>query len=73
MRWGPVEAMSPTLTSCGCCNKHMGGLKQKWMDVPGGPVMKSLPSNAGSMGSIPGQGVKTPHAAQQLSFSACSI
>ena len=29
-------------------------------DFPGGPVVKSLPSNAGDMGSI-------PHAAAQLS------
>ena len=34
---------------------------------PGGPVVKNLPSNAGDMGSIPGQGTKIPHAAGQLS------
>ena len=31
-------------------------------DVPGGPVVKTLPSNAGGAGSIPGQGEKIPHA-----------
>ena len=31
-------------------------------DIPGGPVVKTLPSNAGSKGSIPGQGTKIPHA-----------
>ena len=31
-------------------------------DFPGGPVVKTLPSNAGGMGSIPGQGTKTPRA-----------
>ena len=25
-------------------------------DLPGGPVVKSLPSNAGNVGLIPGQG-----------------
>ena len=28
-------------------------------DFPGGPVVKTLPSNAGGAGSIPGQGAKT--------------
>ena len=31
-------------------------------DLPGGPVVKTSPSNAGSTGSIPGQGAKIPHA-----------
>ena len=31
-------------------------------DFPGGPVVKTLPSNAGGMGSIPGRGAKIPHA-----------
>ena len=30
-------------------------------DFPGGPVVKTLPSNAGGQGSISGQGVKIPH------------
>ena len=33
-------------------------------DFPGCPVVKTSPSNAGDMGSIPGQGVKIPHASQ---------
>ena len=32
------------------------------MDSPGGPVVKTSPSNAGSVGSIPDRGVKIPHA-----------
>ena len=36
-------------------------------DFPGGPVVKNPPSNAGDMGSIPGQGTKIPHATGQLS------
>ena len=36
-------------------------------DIPGGPVVKNLPSNARDAGSIPGQGTKIPHAAGQLS------
>ena len=33
-----------------------------WRTTTGGPVVKTLPSNAGAMGSIPGQGAKIPHA-----------
>ena len=35
-------------------------------DLPGGPVVKNLPSNAGDAGLIPGQGTKIPRAAGQL-------
>ena len=31
-------------------------------DFPGSPVVKTSPSNAGGVGSIPGQGAKIPHA-----------
>ena len=31
-------------------------------DFPGSPVVKTLPSNAGDVGSIPGWGDKIPHA-----------
>ena len=34
--------------------------KNSW-DFPGGPVVKTSPSNAGGVGSIPGQGAKMPH------------
>ena len=40
-------------------------MKDKWKinrNFPGGPAVKTLPSNAGVTGSIPGQGAKTPHA-----------
>ena len=30
--------------------------------MPGGPVVENLPCNSGDMGSILGQGTKTPHA-----------
>ena len=30
--------------------------------VPGGPVVKMSPSNAGGAGSIPGWGARIPHA-----------
>ena len=43
-------------------------LGKKW-DFSSSPVAKSLPSNAGDTGSIPGQGTKIPHAAGQLSHS----
>ena len=31
-------------------------------DFPGGPVVKTSPSNAGGVGLIPGPGAKIPHA-----------
>ena len=36
-------------------------------NFPGGLVVKNPPSNAGDMGSIPGQGTRIPHAAGQVS------
>ena len=33
-----------------------------YRDFPGGPVVKTSSSNAGGAGSIPGWGVKIPHA-----------
>ena len=35
-----------------------GSSPNRRRDFPGGPVVKNLPSNAGNMGSIPGQGTK---------------
>ena len=35
-------------------------------DFPGGPVVKNPPSNAGDMGSVPGQGTEIPHPVGQL-------
>ena len=39
-------------------------------DFPGSPVVKSSPCNAGDTGSIPGQGITIPTAADQLSLRA---
>ena len=36
--------------------------KKQTRDFPGGPVVKTLPSNAGDVGSIPGQRTRVPHA-----------
>ena len=36
----------------------------------GGPVVESLPPNAGDSGLIPGWGTKIPHAVGQLSLCA---
>ena len=36
--------------------------KEKPQDFPGGPVVKTSPSNAGGMDLIPGQVAKSPHA-----------
>ena len=41
----------------------MSHARKHWYgDFPGGPGVKILPSNAGGVGSIPGQGAKIPHA-----------
>ena len=39
--------------------------ERMYRDFPGSPVVKTLPSNEGSLGSIPRRGVKIPHASQQ--------
>ena len=39
--------------------------KKKRGDFPSSPVAKTLPSNTGGTGSIPGQGTKIPHTTQQ--------
>ena len=36
-----------------------------YRDFPGSPVVKAAPSNAGTVGLIPGQGVKNPHTQNQ--------
>ena len=38
--------------------------KSMLWNLPGGLVVSTLPSNAGNVGSIPGQGAGTPHALQ---------
>ena len=35
--------------------------KLNYRDIPGGPVVTTLPSNAGDMGLMPGQGTKIPY------------
>ena len=37
-------------------------LKLQMRDFPGGPLVKTSPSNAGAVGSIPGRGAEIPHA-----------
>ena len=39
----------------------MIGVSHAFGDFPGSPVLKTLPSNSGGVGSIPGQEVKIPH------------
>ena len=36
--------------------------RKELRDLPGGPVVKTLPFNAGGVGSTPGQGAKIQHA-----------
>ena len=41
--------------------------KRLYKNFHGGPVVKSLPTNEGDTGLIPGPGPKIPHAMEQLS------
>ena len=43
-------------------NKEDNEIKDRTGDIPGGPVVKTSPFNAGGAGLIPSQGVKIPHA-----------
>ena len=45
-------------------------LKLLGRDFPGGPVVRSPPSNAGDAGSIPSWGTRVPHAREQLGLHA---
>ena len=38
--------------------------KNTYRGFPGSPVVKTLPSNVGGSGSIPGWGAKIPHASR---------
>ena len=42
-------------------------------DLPGGPRVKNPPSNAGDLGSIPGQGTETLRAMGQLSQQVATV
>ena len=39
-------------------------IKISLQDFPSSPVVKTLPSSAGGLGSIPGQKAKIPHASR---------
>ena len=65
--------------SCLSCARHWSSLgrqrqinlvllfKELSGDFLGGLVVQNLSSNAGDVGSVPGQGTQNPHAAEQLS------
>ena len=55
-----------------CCNATAPVKFSELRDFPGGPVVKNLPSNAGDMGWIPGQGTRIPHVVGQQSPHATS-
>ena len=50
--------MVTAVDSTGLSNWNL--LRVEWRNVPGGPVVKNPPANAGDTGSIPGPG-KIPH------------
>ena len=49
------------------CGLHLCMAKGYLMDFLCGPVVGNLPSSAANAGSIPGQGIKIPHAPRLLS------
>ena len=51
------------------CWRAVGYTNPKHLYIPGGPVVKNLPSNAGDTGSIPGLGTEIPYATGQLRLS----
>ena len=54
--------------SLACCWKDGKTVsRRKQRDFPGGPVVKTSPSNIGGAGSIPGWEAKIPHALQPKS------
>ena len=44
--------------------KSVGKVKGQFRDFPGGPVVKTSPSNAEAVDLIPGWGSKIPHASR---------
>ena len=72
-----LELVSPgTASKCNFekAKRDCGILKKKnyqksiiSQDIPGGPVIENLTSNAEEAGSIPDRGTKIPHAVGQLS------
>ena len=50
----------------------LGGKKRRKF-FPGNPVVRTLPSNSGSKGSIPGKGAKIHHASQPKNKTESNI
>ena len=58
----------PSHNSCpGLGPQSLYNKKQVTRDFPGGPVVKESTLPCRDVGSIPGQGTKTPHATEQSS------
>ena len=55
----------PQVPKAAGTNYHkLGDLKQQESGLPWSPVVRTLPSNAGDLGSIPDHGIKILHATQ---------
>ena len=59
---GRVQPVRCKMGSEMCTTGNIDNIFLITKDLPGGPVVKNPPSNAGDMGSIPGWGTKMPHA-----------
>ena len=65
-RRGPTVREQEMKLCCHLQSRHLSvsPVKAGGRDFPGGPVVMTLLSKAGGVGSIPGQGPKIPHASQ---------
>ena len=52
------------------CDIMTAVINKDW-DFPGGPVVKTLPSNTGEVGLIPGQGTEISYASKNLVTQSC--
>ena len=66
LSYSPWMVLGLTLKNLRCLTCFFP-LDQDPGDFPGGPVVESLPCNAGDVGLILGQGTRVPHAVGQLS------
>ena len=53
--------------------KYVSESKKALRDFPGGPVVKTSPSNTGGAGSVPGQGAKILHASRPKNQNRSNI
>ena len=61
------------IRECMLREQRVKGFFKDWGDLPGGPVVNTLPSNAGHASLIPGQGAHMPHSQKTKTENRNSI